>query len=69
MLDYIKFAFQCEKYGYNFEPFTVRTEDAWHLTVFHITGYKFDKKAQEARDQLVDDKYPVLSIPGSFSDA
>ena len=50
MLDYNKFAFQCEKYGYNFEPFTVRTEDAWHLTVFHITGYRSDKKAQEARD-------------------
>ena len=71
LFEYHKFTEQCDKYGYTYEPFTVRTADAWHLTLFHITGYKgwgSDKK-QDERDQLTDDKYPILSIPGSFSDA
>ena len=38
-MDYSLFAEQCERFGYTFEPFTVKTDDAWHLTAFRITGY------------------------------
>jgi len=69
MLEYALFAEQCIKYGYTFEPFVVKTEDAWNITVFQITGYIDDLEAQAARDLLTDDKMPVLSIPGSFCDA
>ena len=49
----------------------MRTEDAWHLTIFHITGYKGKNSntMQKERDLLTGDKYPILSIPGSGSDA
>lgn len=44
MLDYFLFAAECAKYGYSFEPFTVKTADAWNITVFHITGYVHNEK-------------------------
>ena len=51
-LDYSLFAEVCAKYGYTFEPFVVKTADAWNLTVFHITGYARNSEAQAARAML-----------------
>jgi len=42
MSDYSLFSQLCKDAGYTFEPFVVKTADAWNLTVFHITGYTDD---------------------------
>ena len=72
MLEYSLFELECLRNGYTFEPFIVKTEDLWSLTIFHITGYVhdgFNKHKQEERDALTDGKAPILAIPGSYSDA
>ena len=68
-LDYSLFTEQCERFGYTYEPYVVVTDDLWHLTVFHITGYIDDAAAEAKREALTDGKMPVLSISGSFGDA
>ena len=40
MYDYTDFTEHADMHGYTYEPFTVRTTDAWHLSIFRITGYK-----------------------------
>ena len=69
MLDYSLFAAQCLKYGYHFEPYVVKTDDLWNLTVFRITGYINDEGKQAARDKLTGGKLPTVAITGSFGDA
>ena len=65
MSDYSLFSQLCKDAGYTFEPFVVKTADAWNLTVFHITGYTDDVYNQQykmERDLLDKNKLPVLII-------
>ena len=69
--EYWKFAALCHMHGYTFEPVQEKTDDGWTLTVFHITGYSLDPfhTKTKAREAKTEGKYPVLAVPGSFSDA
>ena len=40
LYDYTELTNLADKHGYTYEPFTVRTVDAWHLSIFYISGYK-----------------------------
>ena len=35
---YADFAVTMDTYDYQWEPYTVQTEDGWLLTLFHVTG-------------------------------
>ena len=48
--------------GYTWEAFTVKTEDQWNLTIFHITG-------KEGEGSLVTEATPVLIQHGNNNDA
>ena len=48
------------KYGYSWETKSVKTEDQWNLTLFHITG-------KEGVSSLVKESTPVLIQHGNKS--
>ena len=49
------------KYGYEWEPHKVKTEDGWHLTIFRITGRNGERPSLSEENK---GKLPVLMQHG-----
>lgn len=63
---YSKFTEAIEPQGYDWEPYDVKTDDGWHLTLFRITGKNGERPALEKENK---DKPPVMLQHGAGESA
>ena len=63
---YFMFEGACNKFGYAYEAFKVKTEDGYTLTTFHITGKKAEDGSVITREAT---EPPVLVQHGLGNDA
>ena len=64
--EYPDFAEALANYDYQWEAFTVKSDDGWYLTLFHLTGVSGERPSQSKENK---DKPPVLLCHGAGDDA